>query len=538
MWFWVEIGNPSAGGGPIVLLAFAMMAVLFITPIAGTVIAIRSFIHKEFIPGIIALVVALAAAGYLIGTYVAVKVENKDYHRESDRLSIEIVGKENMDEDTFAFSFVVTNNTVERIVRTDIEMTVFNYDNKPLLKTDLTDIDCDTGVTKEFRCAVNAEPGDETQELYYTDYAYLRVEITIKALDYNDRDPEDYQFNDHRVLKEADTESLQSAYQDAIALFDAQKYEQAIEAFSKLGGYRDSLAQMKEAHRIIRENQQNAAQEALKQQYDRAVDLYNQGSYAAARELFESLKSYADSAQWVTKCETAMKDQQLEQQYLSAQDLLANKKYAEAYYAFYAIMDYKDSKALMTDIVDEVERLSLAYADQGMYQSAYDLLSSMGYTTVESDVNYLPILKAYRYAGSGDYKSAVLYGLEKIVIPDGTTEIGKSMFEDCTGLLEIVLPDTVTQIGEYAFSGCKNLKVLVLPSQLRTVGRSAFSNCDALDKLILPLSLESIVTYGLNSIDGEIHYEGTVNQWEQVRKDSGGSTLNKVIHCSDGDVHP
>ncbi len=72
----------------------------------------------------------------------------------------------------------------------------------------------------------------------------------------------------------------------------------------------------------------------------------------------------------------------------------------------------------MTDIVDEVERLSPDYADRGMYQSACDLLSSMGYTTVESDVNYLPILKAYRYAESGDYKSAILYGLTKIVIPD------------------------------------------------------------------------------------------------------------------------
>ena len=75
------------------------------------------------------------------------------------------------------------------------------------------------------------------------------------------------------------------------------------------------------------------------------------------------------------------------------------------------------SKALMTDIVDEVERLSPDYGDRGMYQSACDLLSSMGYTTVESDVNYLPILQAYRYAESGDYKSAILYGLTKIVIP-------------------------------------------------------------------------------------------------------------------------
>lgn len=134
MWFWIEIENSSAGGGAILLLAFAMMAVLFLTPIVGTIIAVKSFIHKEIIPGIIALIVAIAAAAYLIGSYIAVKIENKEYHRESERLSIEIVAKENIDEDTFAFPLIVTNNTVERIVRTDIEMTVFNYENKPLLK--------------------------------------------------------------------------------------------------------------------------------------------------------------------------------------------------------------------------------------------------------------------------------------------------------------------------------------------------------------------------------------------------------------------
>lgn len=538
MWFWIEIENSSAGGGAILLLAFAMMAVLFLTPIVGTIIAVKSFIHKEIIPGIIALIVAIAAAAYLIGSYIAVKIENKEYHRESERLSIEIVAKENIDEDTFAFPLIVTNNTVERIVRTDIEMTVFNYENKPLLKTNITDIDCDTGITKEFRLSVDAGQNDETEELFYTDYQYLRIEIIIKALDYNDRDPDDYQFDDRRVLKSIDTEALRNEYQEALSLFDAQEYEKSIEKFSKLGGYENSFTKMKEAKRILKENEQNAIYEALKKQYERAVDLYNQGSYISSMELFESLKDYADSTQWVIKCEEALKNQQIEQQYLAAKEMLASKKYANAYYAFYEIMDYKDSKSIMTEIIEEVERLSLSYADQGMYQSAYDLLSDMGYSTMEHDVNYLPILKAYQCAASGDYKSATFYGLTRIVLPVGTTQIGNSMFENCTNLVEIVIPDSVIEIGAYAFSGCKNLELLELPSKLQTIGRSAFANCDRLDKLVLPGSLQSIVTYGINSINCQIYYDGTVAQWNQVQKDHEGSTLNKVIHCIDGDVQP
>ena len=331
---------------------------------------------------------------------------------------------------------------------------------------------------------------------------------------------------------------MRNEYQEALSLFDAQEYEKSIEKFSKLGGYENSLTKMKEAKRILKENEQNAIYEALKNQYERAVDLYNQGSYISSMELFESLKDYADSTQWVIKCEEALKNQQIEQQYLAAKEMLASKKYANAYYAFYEIMDYKDSKSIMTEIIEEVERLSLNYADQGMYQLAYDLLSDMGYSTMEHDVNYLPILKAYQCAASGDYKSATFYGLTRIVLPVGTTQIGNSMFENCTNLVEIVIPDSVTEIGAYAFSGCKNLELLELPSKLQTIGRSAFANCDRLDKLVLPGNLQSIVTYGINSIDCQIYYDGTVAQWNQVHKDHEGSTLNKVIHCIDGDVQP
>ena len=103
---------------------------------------------------------------------------------------------------------------------------------------------------------------------------------------------------------------------------------------------------------------------------------------------------------------------------------------------------------------------------------------------------------------------------------------------------ELVMPDTVKSIGSSAFSGCTALEKLTLSKNLESIGRSAFSNCDALEELVLPVSLKSIVTYGLNSMDGEIHYEGTVTQWVQVQKNAAGGTLNKVIHCADGDVQP
>lgn len=47
--------------------------------------------------------------------------------------------------------------------------------------------------------------------------------------------------------------------------------------------------------------------------------------------------------------------------------------------------------------------------------------------------------------------------LEKAVLPNGLTSIGKHAFYNCKNLKTVSLPDGITEIGEYAFSGCENL---------------------------------------------------------------------------------
>ena len=40
------------------------------------------------------------------------------------------------------------------------------------------------------------------------------------------------------------------------------------------------------------------------------------------------------------------------------------------------------------------------------------------------------------------------------IIPEGTTEIGQSAFEDCPKLTSVTIPNSVTEIGVCAFSDC------------------------------------------------------------------------------------
>ena len=504
MWVWIEQGNKA---GPGILLA---LVVPFILAIGGFVIAKKVNDTKlkigSFIWGLIWTVAIIVVCGTSIGGALKEKKAEQALelsYNDSENIVIEITNKINLDNGEFLFPLKITNNSLGRIVGADIDLTITNWDNQTLLQTKISRIDCNADTSIEYELTAFAD-SEKADELYYTSYQYINISITINMLDYNDC-IENYYFDDHRILKVVDMNALESAYSDAVKAYNSQNYTFAIEKFSVLGSYKES------------------------------------GTYL--------INSY-----------NAIENDTLEEDYLTAKELYNQKQYSEAYKSFSEIKDYKDSESFMSVIINEVEKLSLEYADNGDYESAYNLLIDMGFSTSSEDQNYLPILNAYHYAATGAYQSAVICGLTKITMPYGTTTIYE--FQGCTGIVEVVMPDTVTAIGDnafsgctslttlklspniqtignYAFSGCTALTAIELPSNIKSIGMNAFSNCDSLEKIILPTSLESISVKGWNSFDGEIHYAGTIEQWESVSKDHlFMATLNKTIYCSNGNVEP
>ena len=79
--------------------------------------------------------------------------------------------------------------------------------------------------------------------------------------------------------------------------------------------------------------------------------------------------------------------------------------------------------------------------------------------------------------------------LTSITIPEGVTEIGFGAFMD-SSLKEVVLPSTLTKIGSSAFSGTQ-LKNVSVPSSVREIGSSAF-NSTPLEGINLPYGLQII----------------------------------------------
>ena len=58
--------------------------------------------------------------------------------------------------------------------------------------------------------------------------------------------------------------------------------------------------------------------------------------------------------------------------------------------------------------------------------------------------------------------------MTSLVIPEGVTVIGRSAFENCTGLTSLTLPAGIKKIGDASFDGCENLKTISVPAKKAT----------------------------------------------------------------------
>ena len=126
------------------------------------------------------------------------------------------------------------------------------------------------------------------------------------------------------------------------------------------------------------------------------------------------------------------------------------------------------------------------------------------------------------------------------VIPKGVTKIGDYAFDGCTALQSVVIPDGVTEIDHFAFYNCTSLKSVVIPDSVREIGKIAFGICTSLESVTIPDGVTEIgeSAFAYCKSLSEIRFDGTVTQWEVVKKgrDWNRDIPAKVVHCADGNV--
>ena len=109
------------------------------------------------------------------------------------------------------------------------------------------------------------------------------------------------------------------AYAKAVALLEEKDYEGAISAFSALGEYRDSANLLTESR------------------YQYALESMHQKDYGKAAGIFGGLDDYADSKEMACECE-----------YLHAMELIGQEDYSGAYSALQTIPEYKDAAEFLS----------------------------------------------------------------------------------------------------------------------------------------------------------------------------------------------
>jgi hypothetical protein len=118
------------------------------------------------------------------------------------------------------------------------------------------------------------------------------------------------------------------------------------------------------------------------------------------------------------------------------------------------------------------------------------------------------------------------YNLQRIIIPEGVTEIRREMFAGCENLQEVIIPISVVKIGEWAFKGCSKLERIVLPEGLVEIGVDAFRGCVNIIDFNIPSSVKKIGGSGEEEPLSDFKSgEMSFNNWKTINQNS----INKEI---------
>lgn len=121
-------------------------------------------------------------------------------------------------------------------------------------------------------------------------------------------------------------------------------------------------------------------------------------------------------------------------------------------------------------------------------------------------------------------------GLEKIQLPEGIQTIEESAFYDCSNLKEVVLPESLTQIKGYAFGECISLEKISFPNKLTEIGTECFIHCHGIEKFTIPGSVVKMgnsVFYECERLNEVIFEEGITDLSPEIFTNC--SALQKVV---------
>ena len=184
--------------------------------------------------------------------------------------------------------------------------------------------------------------------------AYREAAETLAAGDY---EAAIAAFTELGEYKDSTANLTEAKYQLAAKTLAAGDYDTAITAFTELGDYKDSAANLAEA------------------KYQLAAKIFDAGDYITAITAFTELRDYKDSAAKATEAAALRTEEENATAYAKAEVLLASGEYDAAIEEFTALGDYSDSAAK----ADMASKLKIEAESAAAYAEAETLLASGDY---------------------------------------------------------------------------------------------------------------------------------------------------------------
>ena len=126
----------------------------------------------------------------------------------------------------------------------------------------------------------------------------------------------------------------------------ADFYKKARDVYSELALFKDSITRMADCEKRYEEIEKlivKKREETDEATYQKALGLENEGKYADALKVFETITHYKDSAEHITAIEEQINEAKFEGKYQTAASLEETGQYAKAWKAFKELDSYKDS---------------------------------------------------------------------------------------------------------------------------------------------------------------------------------------------------
>lgn len=235
---------------------------------------------------------------------------------------------------------------------------------------------------------------------------------------------------------DARTQVVETKYQKAASLAAAGEYSSAQKIYKELGQYKDSavlarkmnaddlytsglLADAYEIYKSLDEKYQTHIDD-YKALYDKALAKRDNGEYAEAKKILNSLGTYPDAA-----------NQIIETSYLEAIALAKSGEYDEAIWVFESLSGYKDSASLI-----KKAKADQCY-DSGDFAGAYEIYSALEEKYQSHAADYEAFYdNAVTLRSEGKYDDAMIVFQSLGAYSDANVQITETVYQKAASLAE------------------------------------------------------------------------------------------------------